>query len=138
MLIIVIQRKHCLLNSKGINHSGFDFGNRSLIGVNLKTADLFQTGFTPANMQGINLTESNLKVAKLSIAKLESVNLTNANLMWAALKETNLNNACLRGADFHWAQFKKVDINRIQTGSQKFFPPKTGKVIPLNSKLEQH
>jgi serine/threonine-protein kinase len=80
-----------------------DFGQQSLLSINLPQAELpgcifHQSWMIRANFQGANLTH-----ADFGKANLTNANLRDANLGRAYFSYTNLTNADLRGADLSYA-----------------------------------
>jgi serine/threonine-protein kinase len=80
-----------------------DFGQQSLLSINLPQAELpgcifHQSRMIRANFQGANLTH-----ADFGKANLTNANLRDANLGRAYFSYTNLTNADLRGADLSYA-----------------------------------
>ncbi|MEA5621710.1 pentapeptide repeat-containing protein [Nostoc sp. UHCC 0251] len=77
----------------GVNLEQTNLANAELIGANLAGANLQQ-----ANLAGANLQQANLAGANLQQANLTGANLQQANLMGANLNSTDLTNACLLDA----------------------------------------
>ena len=79
----------------------------TIVGDNLRWANLQE-----ANLQGANLQEANLRWANLQEANLQGANLQEANLRWANLQEANLQEANLRGANLQYANLP-AEVIRI-------------------------
>ncbi|MBW4454483.1 MAG: pentapeptide repeat-containing protein [Nostoc indistinguendum CM1-VF10] len=87
----------------GLNLSGASLWQVMLTGVNLEqtnlsNAELIGANLAGANLQQANLAGANLQQANLAGANLQQANLTGANLQQANLMGTNLNSADLTNA----------------------------------------
>ncbi|MBD2244289.1 pentapeptide repeat-containing protein [Nostoc sp. FACHB-888] len=87
----------------GLNLSGASLWQVMLTGVNLEqtnlsNAELIGANLAGANLQQANLAGANLQQANLAGANLQQANLTGANLQQANLMGTNLNSADLTKA----------------------------------------
>ena len=71
----------------------------TIVGDNLKEANLQGASLQYANLQGANLQYANLQGASLKEADLQGANLKGANLRGANLKEANLQGANLQYAN---------------------------------------
>jgi len=77
------------------NLAGVNLSDAELAGANLRGANLRQANLTGANLTGANLINANLSQVKLVGANLTNANLTNANLTGVNLNSVNLTNTCL-------------------------------------------
>jgi len=83
----------------------------SFIKANLRGANLYETGFSEANLSntyltGADLTGANLIGADLSYANLSEVNLSRANLSGTNFEAADLTGANLIGADLSYANLR--------------------------------
>lgn len=115
-----ILEKHVLwlnIDSKGERAC---FAYESLVGVNLKKANLEAAYFSRANLQYANMEfaileyadflEADLGEAKLKFSDLENANLKYAELICADLEYANLFGADLRGANLIDAKLKGASL----------------------------
>jgi len=82
----------------------------SLIGANLKYADLRNANLKYADLRHANLENADLYNANLTNADLRNAKLRNANLENTNLKYANLRNAYLRDANLEYADLKYADL----------------------------
>lgn len=80
-----------------------DFGQQSLLSINLPQSDLSGCIFHQSRMMRANFQGSNLANADFGKANLASANLRDAKLGRAYFSYTNLSKADLRGADLSYA-----------------------------------
>jgi uncharacterized protein YjbI with pentapeptide repeats len=98
-----------------------DFSEASLVGENLREANLTEADFMRANLGGADLSGANLSKANLFEADLSRANLGGADLSGADLNGThltgaqlfnaNLLEADLTGADLSGANLRKANLN---------------------------
>lgn len=86
----------------------------SLVGVNLKFADLSHADLRGEDLKGADLEKANLTEATLTNADLTQVCLRYANLRRAKLSETVLFGADLRDADLRGANLNNADMRGAQ------------------------
>ena len=130
------------------NLSGIDFGNATLMGYDLREADLASanmngafigdTSFANANLSGAilrnvyktradfsyaNLSGADISGARLLDANLENTNLAGANLTGTSFIGANLVGANLTGATLAGTSFLNVTYNETTQWPEGFTPP---------------
>lgn len=115
LFITSIEKKQLPTAMRGLDLPNEDLRNISLVGRDLRRAnlrganlygtDLSKRDLTQADLRGANLENSNLTETNLSEVDLGDANLKNANLTKALIKYVHFGRADLRGADFNNAVF---------------------------------
>jgi uncharacterized protein YjbI with pentapeptide repeats len=107
------------------NLEGADFR-----GANLWRADLREANLWGADLRWANLFKANFEGADLSKAELAEANFRGANLWGATLWETNLEGADFRGANF-W-RVKGIFVNQINGSKDPLIFLKYGENLKNN------
>ena len=101
--------------------------NRSLVGANLESCNLFNRDLIGVDLAGANLRGANLSLAKLVNANLNGADLRSADLSSANLTGADLRNADLRAANLNYANVNGADLtgaNLTGSSGQLFGTPK--------------
>ena len=86
----------------------------SLVGANLRYADLREMDLRGADMTDVDLTRADLKGANLAGAKMVRANLTGAMLQKANLSGVDLSDAILRGAKLRFANLEGARVRNTE------------------------
>ena len=95
---------------------------KSLIGANLRYADLRDANLSGANLIGADLSGADLRGADLIGADLRRANLIGADLRYANLRGADLSGANLRGADLSGANLSEIKNGSLALAQTSIVP----------------
>lgn len=108
--LTVIGRRTCAYDPP--NNGGLDLRNTSIVGANIKEANLQRAIFREANLQKADLYKVDLQIADLNKVNLQWAILIKANLQKAELGDANLFKCSLNKANLQGAYLAKANLQQ--------------------------
>lgn len=102
------------LDLKGANLSNLDFSNANLKNVNFENAILEGCTFSNCDLTNTNFISTNLKGAIIENANFENTVLSKANLYSARLSKSKINNCDFLNANLQVSELIEVEINNCK------------------------